>query len=80
MNPLLQVLRHLIAEDWQLRRDFPRRVLERIQGAVNEQEKLHDSELRFAVEGGLPIMNLLRGQTARARAIEEFGALQVWNT
>jgi hypothetical protein len=77
---VLRGLRHLLAEEWQMRRAFPRRVLRAIERAVAEQEKRHQAELRFAVEGGLPLSHLLHGQCSRARAHELFGALGVWDT
>jgi uncharacterized membrane protein len=73
-------LRHVIAADWQLWRRFPKRVLKSIEAAVVEQEKRHSGQLRFVVEGGLSIGRLARGQAPRARAVELFGALRVWDT
>ena len=73
-------LRHVFTADWLLWRHFPKRVLKAIEAAVTEQEKRHSGELRFVVEGGLPIGGLARGQRSRARAVELFGALRVWDT
>ncbi len=72
--------RHLGVDVWQVRRAFPRARLVAIRAAITAQERRHTGELRFAVEGGLPFWNLLRGQTARARAVECFSALGVWDT
>ena len=77
---IVRGLRHLLAEEWKLRRAFPRRVLQAIERVVAEQEKRHRGELRFAVEGGLPLSRLLRGQSPRDRAVELFGTLCVWDT
>ena len=73
-------LKHVFAADWLLWRCFPRRVLARIEHAIAEQERRHIGELRLVVEGGLPIGRLVRGQRSRARAVELFGALRVWDT
>lgn len=77
---MFRVIRHLLTAQWLLWRQFPRSVLARIERSVTEHEKRHDGELRFVVEGGLPWVNLLRGQVARARAVDLFGALRVWDT
>jgi len=76
----MRALRHLLADNWALRRAFPKAVLHNIEQAVSEAEQRHGGELRFAVEGGLPLANLWRAQTPRERALELFGALRVWDT
>jgi len=54
--------------------------MQAIERAIGEQERRHDGELRFAVEAGLPLIDLLRGVSARDRAIEVFGRLRMWDT
>lgn len=73
-------IKHLFLDEFATRRAFPRRTLRTIEAAIGTQEKRHRGELRFAVEGGLPIGPLLSGQTARDRAIEIFGRLGIWDT
>ena len=73
-------LRHLLLDDWRLRRDFPARALEGIGREVAVQEKRHRGELRVVIEGGLPLQALLAGRTARERALEHFTRLRVWDT
>lgn len=73
-------LRHLLLDDWQLRRAFPRGALAAIGRAVAEQERRHRGELRVVLEGGLPVQALLAGRTARERALEHFTRLRVWDT
>jgi hypothetical protein len=75
-----RVFRHLWADNWKLRHAFPKRSLSNIERAIEEEEKRHGGELRFAVEGGMPLGNLLRRQTARERAIELFSVLRIWDT
>ncbi|MFM9969565.1 MAG: TPM domain-containing protein [Burkholderiales bacterium] len=72
--------RHVFAAEWLVWRAFPKKVLSAIEACVTDQEKRHDAELRFVVEGGLPMGSLWRGRRSRARAIEVFGALRVWDT
>ncbi len=73
-------IRHLWLDDLAVRRDFPRPVLSAIERAIATQEKRHRGELRFVVEGGLPLAPLLSGRTARERAIDVFSRLRVWDT
>ena len=51
-----------------------------IESAIRASEKLHDGEIRFAVEAALDPAQLWRGVTARERAIEVFSQLRVWDT
>ena len=73
-------IRHLFLDDLAVRRAFPRTALAAIGSAIAAQEKRHRGELRFAVEGGLPVLPLLSGRTARERAIEAFSRLRIWDT
>ncbi len=77
---LKRIAAHLLAPEWLARRAFPRRTLDRIGAAVKDSEKLHTGELRFAVEGALPLSALLRDHAPRARAEEVFARLRVWDT
>ena len=76
----MRILSHLFAPQWIVYRAFPRGALERIEAAIRDSEKLHDGELRFAVEAGLDLLPLLRGLSPRQRAIEVFSQLRVWDT
>lgn len=73
-------LRHLLLDDFATRRAFPRAVLGAIERAIATQETHHRGELRFVVEGGLPLTAYLRGRQPRDRAIEHFTRLRVWDT
>ena len=77
---LQRILKHLIAPQWIVDRKFPAATMEAIEAAIRASERLHDGELRFAVEGGLNLWLLLHGRTPRARAIEIFSQLRVWDT
>jgi len=65
---------------WSVDRVFPGRTLAAIERAVKESEATHRGEIRFIVEGALDIAPLLRGQTARDRAIDVFSNLRIWDT
>jgi uncharacterized membrane protein len=76
----MRFLRHLLALPGAVARAFPGNVVQRIEQAIGESEKLHDGEIRFAVEAALDPAQLWRGVTARGRAIAVFSELGVWDT
>ena len=73
-------IRHLFLDQLALARAFPRAALKAVGRAVAEQEKRHRGELRVAIEGGLPLVALITGRSARERAVELFTRLRVWDT
>ena len=73
-------LRHLVSDYWSVRYAFPPRAMKAIEDAIAAQERRHDGELRFAVESALPFFDLVRGVSARDRAIELFSRLRIWDT
>ena len=75
-----RIARHLMATRWMVNRAFPGDTLTVIDRAIKASEAAHRGEIRFAVEGALHIEPLLRGQTARERAIDVFSQLRVWDT
>jgi len=75
-----RIIKHLFAPPWAVTRMFPAAAMKAIENAIRESERSHDGELRFAVEGGLKLWLLLHGRTPRARAIEVFSQLRVWDT
>ncbi len=77
---LKRLLRHLLVPHWIVGMAFPAPVLAAIEEAIAASETRHDAELRFAVEAGLPLAALWRGQTARQRAVDVFAQLRVWDT
>jgi hypothetical protein len=75
-----RIMRHLIAPQWLVDRKFPAATMRAIEAAIRDSERVHHGELRFAVEAGLNLWLLLHGRTPRARAIEMFSQLGVWDT
>ena len=69
-----------MASRWMVKRAFPQDTLTAIDKAIKASEIGHRGEIRFAVEGALHIEPLLRGQTARERAIDVFSQLRIWDT
>jgi uncharacterized membrane protein len=74
----VRLLKHLLTPHWLALRAFPSRALREIEAAIKASERLHDGELRFAVEAGLPLHVLKT--TTRKRAEALFGQLGVWDT
>jgi uncharacterized membrane protein len=75
-----RIARHLMVTRWMVNRAFPGETLIAIDTAIKASEAAHRGEIRFAVEGALHIDPLLRGQTARERAIDVFSQLRIWDT
>jgi uncharacterized membrane protein len=75
-----RIARHLITTPWRARRAFPRAALQAIERAIEEGERSHAAEIRFAIEGALHGPRLLRGQSPRERALEVFSHLRMWDT
>jgi uncharacterized membrane protein len=79
MSPA-RVLRHLLSSRLSVRRAFAAETLEAIERTIRESEATQEGEIVFVVEAALETLPLLRGQTARERAVEVFSRLRVWDT
>jgi len=77
---LIRLLKHVTTPAWAARRGFTKATLAKIEEAVRASERQHDGELRFAVEGPLPLAYLIRDRKPRARAEDVFSWLRVWDT
>ena len=77
---LKRIWRHILMSEIQVKRCFPQVALNGIQSAVRLSETTHSGEIRFVVEGELTWAQLLGGVTPRARALEVFSGLRVWDT
>jgi uncharacterized membrane protein len=77
---LARVFRHLFTARWRVRQYFNERALAEIETAIQEIESRHSGEIRFVVETALDGDELWRGLEPRARAMEVFGHLGVWDT
>jgi uncharacterized membrane protein len=73
-------LRHVFAFEHSRHRAFPPAALDAIELAIDESERTHTGEIRFAVESALEPGRAWRGLTPRERALEVFAALGVWDT
>src|SRR3954453_21223042 len=72
--------RHLLANRSRVRKAFPPSSLAAIERAIKESEATHSGQIRFVVEGALDGAPLLRNQSARARALDVFSHLRIWDT
>lgn len=75
-----RLLRHLMSPQWRVRCSFPPPALARIEQAITQSEARHGGQIRFAVEHALDTLSLLRGLSARERALDVFSTLKVWDT
>jgi uncharacterized membrane protein len=75
-----RLFKHLLLPNWWVQRVFARDDLAAIGDAITACEKSHRGELRFVVEGHLPLSVLWRDVLPRTRAIELFSNLRVWDT
>ncbi|HEY6863130.1 MAG TPA: TPM domain-containing protein [Burkholderiales bacterium] len=75
-----RALRHLFTPHRAVARVFPDASMQAIERGIAEEEKRHAGEIQFAVESALPLIELLRGTSARRRAIGWFARLHVWDT
>lgn len=78
MGGLMRWLRHLFAPS--VERWLDAGAMTGIADAIEASERLHDGEICFAVEAGLPAAALWDRQTPRERAREVFARLGVWDT
>lgn len=72
--------RHLATDHGSARRAFPASTLSRIEAAIAEGERHHRGQVRVAIEASLPLARVLKGVSPRARALEAFSELSVWDT
>jgi uncharacterized membrane protein len=80
MVTMKRLFRHLLTPAWRTRHVFPPHDLRIIEQAIRTSESSHGGEIRFAIEAALDLWPLLRGQTARERALQLFSDLRVWDT
>jgi uncharacterized membrane protein len=75
-----RITRHLLQHHWRAKRAFPPAVLDRIEQAIRRGEATHSGQVRFVIEGALDGAPLFRDQPARARALDVFSYLRIWDT
>ena len=72
--------RHLWCDERTVARHMTPAVLDAIEQAIAEEERVHSAELRFVIEADLDLGQVLGGVTPRQRALDLFASLGVWDT
>ncbi len=80
MDWLKRFFRHVWMSPQKASRAFSAETLTAIEAAVGNCEKTHRGQVRFVVEAELTTSQLWHGLTSRARALEVFSGLRVWDT
>ena len=75
-----RLLKHLTMNHWQVNQAFPSQSLNAIEKAIKTSEATYAGEIRFVVEAALDGTPLFKDQSARARAIDIFSQLRMWDT
>ncbi|MGZ8253080.1 MAG: TPM domain-containing protein [Methylophilaceae bacterium] len=79
-NGIRRFFRHLLSTPWHVSRHFSKAALYNIEQAIKQSESTHSGEIRFVVEADLHPLAILQKKQPRARAIELFSQLQIWDT
>jgi uncharacterized membrane protein len=77
---IARIGKHLLGNRSRVRNAFPPKALAAIEQAIKASETHHAGQIRFVVEGALDGAPLFRDQSARARAIDVFSKLRIWDT
>jgi uncharacterized membrane protein len=80
MNSIRRLFRHLFCTAARTRVLFSPAVLAQIETAIDAAEAQHSGEIRFVVETALPLSALWHKVTPRARALQVFAHLRIWDT
>ena len=80
MTSLTRIGKHLLGNRSRVRKAFPPEALAEIERAIAASEAHHAGQIRFVVEGALDGAPLFRNQSARARALDVFAQLRIWDT
>lgn len=80
LNRFSRFFEHLFSHPWQVKRYFCHDGLSVIEQVITESEKRHTGEIRFVVEAGLSLEEVISKKTPRKRAIELFSLLRMWDT
>jgi uncharacterized membrane protein len=75
-----RAIRHLFATHAATRRRFTAEVLKSIEAAIAAAEIRTSGEIRFVIETALELPEVWAGVQPRARAVQTFSDLHMWNT
>jgi uncharacterized membrane protein len=71
---------HLFNTPWSVRKHFSSAALHNIENAIKQSECTHSGQIRFVIEADLNPMEIIRGKRPKARALELFSQLGIWDT
>lgn len=74
------MLRHALSHARQVTRLLSMQALYAIEQQIAVSEQQHAGEIRVVIESGLPMSAVLHNISPRARAIQLFGQLNIWDT
>jgi uncharacterized membrane protein len=77
---MTRLWRHFVTDRRDVHRAFPGDDLDRIRRAIADGETRHAGQVCFAIEAALPLPRVWRRVRSRARALEVFGLLRIWDT
>jgi uncharacterized membrane protein len=80
MPGVKRIWRHLGTTRGSVARAFSTSTLAAIEQAIRASELTHSAEIRFVLEPALAVGELWAGLTPRARALQLFASLDVWDT
>jgi uncharacterized membrane protein len=75
-----RLIRHVAATHWRTRMLFPASTLDAIEQAIGRAEQTHAGDIRFAIETALTPLHIFGEIAPRARALDVFTQLRVWDT
>jgi uncharacterized membrane protein len=77
---MTRLWRHFVTDRGVVHRHFSAEDLDRVERAIAAGETHHAGQVCFAVEAALPLASVWRRERPRARALEVFSHLRVWDT
>ncbi len=80
LKSIVRFFKHLLSNPWQVKCHFSDLALQQIESAIQASETKHTGEIRFVVEAGLHPFDIVSGKSPRARGIELFSQLNIWDT
>ncbi len=80
MARMQRLLMNLFNGWFQMRRRFPKALLDEMTRAIAEGERQHRGEVCLAIESRLSPSSVLEGMDAERRAHQVFAQLRVWDT
>ena len=80
MSGIERLLQHASVTRLSTSTRFTAPVMQTIEAAIRALEARHPGEIRFVVETRLSLQQLLARVSPRARALDLFGLLRVWDT